>query len=65
MPKGWKVGLKCWKSEDKSILSKLQYCYDRPKFFVEFWRPKITCCHSDSSEMPSAKTSLKNLLGVL
>ena len=28
------------------------------------WRPKETCCHSDSSEIPSSKTGLKNSQGV-
>ena len=30
----------------------------------ESWRPKETCCHSDSSKRPLAKDGMKNLQGV-
>ena len=48
----------CWR------LSKLQYCWNRPKYREESWRIKKTCCHSDSSGKPSANGDVKNSQGV-
>ena len=31
----------------------------------EYWRPKETCGHSDSSERPSANAGVKNSQGVI
>ena len=43
---------------------KLQYYWKRPEYWEESWRLEETCCHSNSSEKPSAKTDVKNSQGV-
>ena len=37
-----------------------QHYWERPEYQEESWRLKETCCHSNSSERPSAKTQVKN-----
>ena len=39
--------------------SKLQYYWEWPEYCEESWRLEETCCHSNSSEKPSAKTCEK------
>ena len=41
----------------------LHYC-ERPEYWEESWRLEETCCHSNSSERPSANTDEKNSEGV-
>ena len=36
----------------------------RPKYWEESWRLEETCCHSNSSEKPSAGADVKNSKGV-
>ena len=33
---------------------------DRPEYWEESWRLEETCCHSDTSERPSANSDVKN-----
>ena len=40
--------------------SKPQHYWEGPDYWEESWRLKETCCHSNSSERPSAKTNVKN-----
>ena len=48
-----------WKLADEWRPSKRQ-CYWRwPEYWEESWRLEKTCCHSNSSEKPSAKTDVK------
>ena len=49
---------------DGKRLSKRQHYWERPEYWEESWRPKETCCHSDSCEKPSANTDVKNSKGV-
>ena len=35
-----------------------------PEYWEESWRLEETCCHSNSSEKPSAKTDAKNSKGI-
>ena len=40
---------------------KLQHCWERPEYWgEESWRLQETCCHSNSSERPSANADVKN-----
>ena len=50
-----------WKWEDECRPSKLQPCWDRPEYWKESWRLEETCCHSNSSEKPSANTAVKRV----
>ena len=45
-------------------LSKRQHCWGRPEYWDESWRLEETCCHSNSSEKPSANIDVKNSRGV-
>ena len=40
--------------------SKRQHYWERPEYWEESWRLEKTCCHSDSSEKPSANADVKN-----
>ena len=40
--------------------SKLQHSWERPEYWEESWRLEKTCCHSNSSERPSALADIKN-----
>ena len=44
--------------------SKLLHYWERPEYWEEFCRLQETCCHSNSSERLSAKTGVKNSIGV-
>ena len=48
------------KSEEEWKPSRYQYCWDRPEFLEESFRPKETCCHSDSTDRQPANTDVKN-----
>ena len=54
--KDWKTS----KLEDKWRLPRLQHCWDRPEYVEESERQDETCCHSISSEKPSANAGAKN-----
>ena len=41
-----------------------QYYWERLEYREESWRLEETFCHSNSSEIPSAKTDVKNSEGV-
>ena len=41
-----------------------QHCWGRPEYWDQSWRFEETCCHSNSSEKPSANTDVKNSRGV-
>ena len=41
--------------------SKRQHYWKRPEYCEESWRLEETCCHSNSSEKPSANADVKNL----
>ena len=38
--------------------------WERPEYWEESWRLEETCCHSNSSEKPSANTDVNNSKGV-
>ena len=40
--------------------SKLQHYWERPEYWEKSWRLEETCCHSNSSERPSANADVKN-----
>ena len=44
--------------------SKLQHCWERPKYWEESWRLEETCCHLNSSERLSVNADVKNSQGV-
>ena len=44
--------------------SKIQHYWERPEYWEEPWKLEEICCHSNSSEKPSAKSDAKNLQGV-
>ena len=44
--------------------SKRQHYWERPGYWEGSWRVEETCCHSNSSERPSANTEVKNSKGV-
>ena len=46
--------------EDEWRPSKLLHYWERPEYWEESWRLEETCCHSDSSEKPSANADVKN-----
>ena len=37
-----------------------QNYWERPEYWEESWRLGETCCHSNSSERPSANANVKN-----
>ena len=43
---------------------KWEHCWERPEPRDESWRLEETCCHSNSSEKPSANTDAKKPKGV-
>ena len=55
----WKV----WKSEEGLIPFRTLHCCNLPEYSEESWRPEETCCHSDSSERPSANADVKTQKG--
>ena len=59
--KAWKGDWKSWKSKGES---KLQNCLGQPEFSEESKISEETCCHSESSERPSANAIGKNSLEV-
>ena len=50
--------------EDLEVGGRVEHYWGRPKYWEESWRLEETCCHSNSSERPSAKTDVKNSQGV-
>ena len=42
---------------------KRQHYWERPEYWEEFGRLEKTCCHSNSSERPSANADVKNAKG--
>ena len=42
------------------VETKLQHYWERPEYREESWRLEEICCHSNSSERPSASTDVKN-----
>ena len=42
-----------------------QHCWDSPEYWEKYWRPKGTCCNSDSTERTSANAGVKNLLLII
>ena len=44
--------------------SKWQHYWEWPEYWDESWRLEETCCHSNSSEKPSANTDVENSKGV-
>ena len=57
-------GTVTWKLEDEWRPSKLQHCWERPEYWEESWKLEETCCHSYSSERPSANADVKKSKGV-
>ena len=43
---------------------KLLHNWDRPEYWEESWKLEGTCCHSNSSERPSANADVKKSQGV-
>ena len=62
--KRWEKVWKIRKSEGESRPSRILHCCNRLEYSEEFWRPEETCCHSASSEIPSANADVKNSKGV-
>ena len=58
--KGLLKGQDTEKLADEWRPSKLQHYCERPEYWEEFWRLEETCCHSNSSERPSANADVKN-----
>ena len=56
-------GLEDWKLADEWWPFKQLHYWERPEYWEESWRLKETCCHSNSSEKPSANTDVKNSKG--
>ena len=52
---GWKLAAE-WRSY------KLQHFWKRPEYWEESWWREETCCHSISSERPSAYADVKTLM---
>ena len=46
--------------EDLEVGGRVGHYWDWPVYWEESWRLEETCCHSNSSERPSAKTDVKN-----
>ena len=42
----------------------IQHYWEQPEYWEASWRLEETCCHSNASEKPSAKTDAKNSKGV-
>ena len=49
-----------WKLSDEWRPSKLLHYWERLEYWGESWRLEETCCHSNSSERPSANVDVKN-----
>ena len=60
VPRDWRT----WRLEDESRPSKLQHYWEWPEYWEDSWRLEETCCHSGSSERPSANADVKNSQGV-
>ena len=58
--KGWKN----WKSKDEPRLSKFQDCWGRPEYLEKSLSLGEACCHSYSTEKPSANAVVKSSQGV-
>ena len=58
--KGLLKGLEDLEVGDKWRPSKLQHYWERLEYWKESWKLEETCCHSNSSKNPSAKTDVKN-----
>ena len=56
---------KTLKSENKWRPFKLQHYWERPEYWEKSRRLEETCCHSNSSERPSADAGVKNSQGVI
>ena len=54
--KAWRI----WKLADEWRPSKTIALLRRPEHWEESWRLEEICCHSNSSEKPSAYTDVKN-----
>ena len=53
-------GLEDWKLADEWRPSKRQHFWRRTEYWEESWRLDESCCHSNSSERPSANVDVKN-----
>ena len=53
-------GMECLKIRDEWKPSKKQHYGDRPEYWEECRRLEETCCHSNSSEKPSANAGVKD-----
>ncbi len=58
--KGLLKRLETWKLADEWRPSKLRHYWERPEYWEESWRLEEICCHSNSSERPSANADVKN-----
>ena len=43
-------------------MTRLKNWWDQPEYWEESWRTEKTCCHSNSSEKPSAEVDVKKTL---
>ena len=48
-----------WKLAVEWRPSKLQHYWEWPEYWGESWRLEETCCHSNSSEKPSANADVE------
>ena len=62
--KGLIMGLEDLEIRRKVETIKLLHYWDRSKYCEGSWRLEETCCHSNSSERPSANAAVKNSQGV-
>ena len=63
-----KRGWKSWKLEDERGSSKLYYYWNCPKYeksLGHLRRLEETCCHSESTERPSANAGVTNLQWII
>ena len=58
--KGLLNGLEDLEVGDEWRPSKQQHYWERPEYWEESWRLEETCCHTNSSEKPSALADVKN-----
>ena len=60
--KGLLKGLEDLEVGDRVETTKQQHYWKRPEYWEESWKLEETCCHSISSEIPSAYADVKTLM---
>ena len=60
VPKGLLKGLEDLEVGGRVETIKLVHYWERPEYWEDSWKLGETCCHSNSSERPSANADMKN-----